>query len=519
MARISLSSADRNTPLRVREFARHGVDAAIITAASPSAEPVELAAEISRERGRIVVVGTVDLGVFRKPMYMKELSLVLSRSYGPGRYDPQYEEDGVDYPVGYVRWTEKRNMEAFLALLASGAVNVTPLIAKRCPVEQGGEAYQELKETGAYTVLLEYPSRTLLPMPEPVNKDDEKSSRAAQPRASRAATLRVGCIGAGGFARDTIFPALRRNRAVVLHSVATASGVASESARRLFHFDRAVPPAELIQDKDTDAVFVLSRHDSHAQYVIAALSNQKQVFVEKPLAITREQLEEVRSAYQEEEVKNHNPFLVVGFNRRFAPFTQKLKQFFTGRQESMIVNIRVNAGYIPSDHWVQRSEGGRVVGELCHVIDWARCVVGVCVTSVTGHALPDGSRYSRDNIVATLAFQDGSIANLVYVANGDRSIAKEQFEVFCEGKVGRIEDFRVLQLAGAGKTKRFKARRDKGHAREIELTLEAMRSGVPSPIPFAELIEVFEATIAVQEAIAGGRSISLGITDSRTGEV
>ena len=355
-ADLSLSSADRNTPLRVREFARHGVDAAIITAASPSAEPVELAAEISRERGRIVVVGTVDLGVSRKPMYMKELSLVLSRSYGPGRYDPQYEEDGVDYPVGYVRWTEKRNMEAFLALLASGAVNVTPLIAKRCPVEQGGEAYQELKETGAYTVLLEYPSRTLLPMPEPVNKDDEKSSRAAQPRASRAATLRVGCIGAGGFARDTIFPALRRNRAVVLHSVATASGVASESARRLFHFDRAVPPAELIQDKDTDAVFVLSRHDSHAQYVIAALSNQKQVFVEKPLAITREQLEEVRSAYQEEEVKNHNPFLVVGFNRRFAPFTQKLKQFFTGRQEPMIVNIRVNAGYIPSDHWVQRSE-------------------------------------------------------------------------------------------------------------------------------------------------------------------
>ena len=214
-------------------------------------------------------------------------------------------------------------------------------------------------------------------MPEPVNKDDEKSSRAARPRASQCghpqsrlhwrwwlrARHYLSCIAKepGGGVCTRLRPPREWHRNL---------------PDRLFHFDRAVPPAELIQDKDTDAVFVLSRHDSHAQYVIAALSNQKQVFVEKPLAISASNWRKFVSAYQEEEVKNHNPFLVVGFNRRFAPFTQKLKQFFTGRQESMIVNIRVNAGYIPSDHWVQRSEGGRVVGELCHFIDWARCVVG-----------------------------------------------------------------------------------------------------------------------------------------------
>ena len=214
----------------MKEFARHGVDVALITAATPSAEPIELTASICRDRGRVVVMGTVDLGVSRQPMYMKELSLVLSRSYGPGRYDPQHEEEGVDYPIGYVRWTEKRNMEAFLELLASGAINVTPFIERRCSVEQGGAAYRELKDTGAYTVLLEYPIRALIAVPA-VSSDSPQSVRAR-----RSEELRIGYIGAGSFARVVIFPALRQSRGVALHSVATASGVAAESARRLFSF-------------------------------------------------------------------------------------------------------------------------------------------------------------------------------------------------------------------------------------------------------------------------------------------
>jgi predicted dehydrogenase/threonine dehydrogenase-like Zn-dependent dehydrogenase len=500
-ADLALVSTDRDTPLRVQEFARYGADVAIITAASPSAEPIELAADISRDRGRIVVVGTVDLGVSRTAMYMKELSLVLSRSYGPGRYDAEYEEEGRDYPVGHVRWTEKRNMEAFLDLLAAEAVNVAPFLERRCRVEQASAAYEELKNSSAYTVLLEYPSRALINMP---------MTSEASTRAPRAGELRVSCIGAGSFARSVLFPALRKNRGVALHSVATASGVASESARRLFGFARAVPPTELLQDKEADAVFVLSRHDSHARYVVAGLANHKAVFVEKPLAINREQLEEIRCAYQAEKETNQAPFLMVGYNRRFAPFTEKLKQLFAGRQEPMVVQIRVNAGYIAKDHWLQQnSGGGRILGELCHFVDWARCVVNRGMVSVAADALPDGSRYNRDNVVVTLKFQDGSIATVSYLANGDRSVAKEQFEVFCEGKVGRIVDFSTLELARDGKTRRTKARRDKGHEREIELTLETIRQGNCCPIPFEELLDVSEATMAIEEAIGSGETILL----------
>jgi len=504
-ADLALGSSDRDMTARAQEFARYGADVAIITAASPSAEPVELAAGISRDRGRIVVVGTVDLGVSRRAMYMKELSLVLSRSYGPGRYDSGYEEDGRDYPVGHVRWTLKRNMEAFLNLLASGAIHVSPFLDRRCPVEQGSAAYEELKNTGAYTVLLEYPNRALISMP---------LALAAASRAPRSGELRVSCIGAGSFARAILFPALRKTRGVVLYSVATASGVASESARRLFGFARAVPTAELLQDKDSDAVFILSRHDSHARYVVAALANHKPVLVEKPLAINREQLEEIRCAYKSGKEKNLVPFLMVGYNRRFAPFTEKLKQFFAGREEPMVVQIRVNAGYIPTDHWMQRksSGGGRILGELCHFVDWTRCVVEREMVSVAANALPDAARYNRDNVVATLRFQDGSIATVAYLANGDRSVPKEQFEVFCEGKVGRIDDFCTLELAREGKTRRTRARRNKGHQREINLTMDAIRQGGCSPIPFEELMEVSEATIAIEEAIATGEAISLRTT-------
>jgi predicted dehydrogenase/threonine dehydrogenase-like Zn-dependent dehydrogenase len=504
-ADLALDSADRDTPLRVQEFARYGADVAIITAASSSAEPIELAANISRDRGRIVVVGTVDLGVSRKAMYRKELSLVLSRSYGPGRYDSQYEEDGFDYPVGYVRWTEKRNMEAFLDLLAAKAVDVSPFLEKRCAVEQGAAAYQELKDSSAYTVLVEYPVRALISMPP---------SSASSARVVHPGDLRVSCIGAGNYARAVIFPALRKTSGVVLQSVATASGVASESARRLFGFARAVSPSELLQDKDADAVFVLSRDDSHAHYVMAALSSRKAVLVEKPLAVSRDQLDEIRRAYEADQPGNAAPFVMVGYNRRFAPFTRKLQEFFAGGREPMMINIRVNAGYLPHDHWVQSKigGGGRIVGELCHFVDWARFVVGHRIVSVAARALPDGARYTRDNVVATLTFADGSIANISYLANGDRSVSKEQFEVFCEGKVGRIDDFCKLELSRDAKTKRIKSRRDKGHELEVDLTLNAIRLGIGSPIPFDQLVEVSEAMFAIEEAIGSGESVSLHLT-------
>jgi predicted dehydrogenase/threonine dehydrogenase-like Zn-dependent dehydrogenase len=456
-ANLGLRSDDSHTLPMVKEFTQYGADVVIITAATPSTAPIELAARLLRDRGRIVVVGDVGLGVSRSAAYNKELSVTLSRSYGPGRYDTQYEEGGIDYPIGYVRWTEKRNMEAFLELLASGAINVGPLIERRYTVQDGDKAYSELKETEAYTVLIEYPAaRQMQTIPPQAQK--------AIPELMRTQDLQVGCIGAGSFARNVIFPAVRNCKGVRLHSVATASGVAAESARRSFGFSQAQSPTDLLRDEQIDAVFVISRHDSHARYVMDALSHHKPVFVEKPLAVNRKQLEDVVHTFTSQAEQGHSPFVMVGFNRRFAPMTEDVRQFFARRREAMMLHIRVNAGFIPKEHWIQQKEGGgRIVGEVCHFVDWARSVVGCPIQTVVAHSLPDESRYNRDNLVATLSFADGSLANLIYVANGDKAVPKELFEVFCEGGVARLDDFRSLELSRDSKTKRTQATRDKGH--------------------------------------------------------
>ena len=505
-ADMALSSKDTRTLQAVREFTRYGADVAIITAATPSAEPIELAAEIARDRGRIVIVGTVGLGVSRKNVYLKELSITLSRSYGPGRYHADYEEGGIDYPVGYVRWTEKRNMEAFLHFLAAKKIDVTPLIETRYSVEQGDKAYAELRSSGAYTALIEY-----------AEASTERACNSVIPEHARrkhtkSGELSIGCIGAGSFARSVIFPALRDIKSIALGSIATASGITAQSSCTSFGFAKAETPANLLRDPETDAVFVLSRHASHAQYVVAALTNHKPVFVEKPLAVTEEQLEEIRCAYELEKEERRSPFVMVGFNRRFAPMTQHINHFFAHRQEPMVVNVRVNAGYIPPDHWTQqKEEGGRIIGELCHFVDWARAVTGRPIQSLTARALPDGSRYNRDNVAATLSFVDGSIANLLYLANGDKAVAKEYFEVFCEGGVAILNNFRTLELARDRKTQRTKSRADKGHKRELQLTIDAMRTGSPAPISFEELVEISRCCFAIHRSIELGHPIAMNI--------
>lgn len=503
-ADLGLSSTDSGTPLAVRQFTAHGADAVIITAATPSTDPIELAAAIARDRGRIVIVGDVGTGVARHHPYHKELSITFSRSYGPGRYDPAYEEDGNDYPVGYVRWTENRNMEAFLRALACGSVSVGRLIERRYPVEHGAQAYSELRCSGVYTALIEYPSAPA----ERVRSTAQVATASLAPTSSQS--LKIGCIGAGGFAKNVIFPILRDAKGVVLQSVATASGIAAQSASKSFGFAKAQSPWDLLQDRDTGAVFVLSRHQSHARYVVAALTNHKPVFVEKPLAVTLEQLEEIRCAFDAECEQNRPPFVMVGFNRRFAPMTVKLRDFFANRREPMVVHARVNAGYIPAEHWTQqKSEGGRITGELCHFVDWARCMIGSPIRTVAASALPNGSRYTNDNVTVTLSFLDGSIANLLYLANGTSTVAKEYFEVFCEGRVGILNDFCALELARDGKIDRTKSRRDKGHRRELELTIEALRRGSAAPIPFHELVETSQACIEIQRAIRTAQPVAL----------
>jgi polar amino acid transport system substrate-binding protein len=496
-AQLALVSSDSRLDAAIQQFSRYGVDAVIVTAATRSSEPIEQAARILRDRGRVVVVGDVGMGVSRSNMYHKELTLAMSRSYGPGRYDPTYEEGGQDYPVGYVRWTEQRNMQGFLDLLESGSIDISPLLEQRYHVDEGARAYQELLSGRGYTAILEYPSEREIAAVSVVPGRAQSSSSE-----SKQSGLVVGCIGAGGFARNHIFPALRRARATSLDAIATASGATAESARRNFGFSRALTPASLLNDPHINAVFVLSRHESHAHYVADALRLGKAVFVEKPLAVTSGQLDLVKSAYNEAIEVGEKPFLMVGFNRRFAPFTQRVQEFFAGRREPMFVHIRVNAGYLPPEHWTQRSaQGGRVIGEMCHFVDWARGIVNAPIVSVWAAALPDGSRYNRDNIATTLTFSDGSIANLLYLANGEPSVPKEYFEVFCEGSVARLEDFVTLQLTRMGKTRRFRSTRDKGHDREIKLTAESMLAGNAAPISFGEIIEVTQATFSIMDSL------------------
>jgi predicted dehydrogenase/threonine dehydrogenase-like Zn-dependent dehydrogenase len=501
-AQLALSTSDPGLEGAVASFSRYGVDVALITAATKSAEPLELATKLLRDRGRIVVVGDVGMGVSRANMYRKEISLSMSRSYGPGRYDPLYEEGGQDYPIGFVRWTEKRNMEAFLDLISTGSLHVETLLARCFAVEEGEKAYAAV-EAGAYTGIIDYhaPSDgrvSTKPLPARVTQTRPKEM------------LRIGCIGAGSFARGIIFPHLRSSAGVMLESVATSTGAAAASARTGFGFAIAESPSELLENPNLDAVLILTRHDSHAVHVKSALLQGKKVFVEKPLAVDREQLEMVRTVYAQALAENRSPFLMVGFNRRFAPLTEKLMNFFAGRVEPMLAHMRCNAGFIPRGNWIQESEnGGRIVGELCHFIDWARAVVGCPMRTVTAAALPDAGRYSQDNVTVTICFEDGSVANLLYLANGDRAVGKEYFEVFCGGSIARLDDFKTLILSRNGKSETLKSGRDKGHRRELEVTVEAMQRDRDAPIPFDELIEVTEATFAIKDAIRTQRTISL----------
>lgn len=501
-AHLAVAANDPNLVSSIKEFSRHGVDAAILTAATDSAEPAELAAKLLRDRGRIIVVGAVGMGVSRNNMYMKELSLTLSRSYGPGRYDPQYEEGGIDYPIGYVRWTERRNMEAFVQLLASGQIDVTPLLEHRYAIDQGGKAYSDLKN-GLYTAILEYSGALAAPQ-----RNASAAIAAAATRPRIGDEVRVGCLGAGSFAASVIFPNLQSIRGVRLQSVATISGAGAASAQRAFKFLTAEQPWELLNNPNIDLACILTRHDTHAAQTAQALEVNKPVFVEKPLAIDREQLDHLQHIYAHQLRAGRAPFVMVGFNRRFAPFTEKIREFFAGRREPMLVHARINAGSLPQDHWIY-AQGGRIVGEFCHFVDWARAVIGSPIHSVAATGLPNATRYASDNVAVALKFADGSVANLLYLTNGDRSVPKEFFEVFCQGAIARLDDFRTLELARNGKVQKFKGTQDKGHRQELRLTVEAIQCGKPSPIPFEELVEVSDATLLVQQSLARGEAIPL----------
>ncbi|OGP87962.1 MAG: alcohol dehydrogenase [Deltaproteobacteria bacterium RBG_16_48_10] len=494
-----------------------GVDAVVITASTKSNEPIELAAESVRKRGRVVAVGDVSLNLPRRPFYFKEAEFVVSCSYGPGRYDAEYEERGHDYPFAYVRWTEQRNMQAVLDLMAAGKVDVSPLISHRFKIENAEAAY-DLIEKGKESylgILLEYPEvssfgRRVELKPRFSGKTLEKEkfqSEISNPQSE----IGVGVLGAGNFARSVLLPALRKIGTVKLRALCSAGGLSAvQSGEKLGFEIAASDEEEVYRDPAVGAVFVLTRHDQHARQVINALQAGKHVFVEKPLCLNESQLKQIVETYSA--IRNSQsaiPLLMVGYNRRFAPMSFQLKSFLANVHEPLVMHYRINAGYIPPDHWVQDPDqgGGRIVGEVCHFVDFLTFLTGTLPKRVDARALPGDGRYHDDNVITTLEFADGSLGTITYVANGDPAFPKERVEIFGGGTTAVLDDFRRLELVHRGRKKVHKSRlrQDKGHQEECKAFIAAVRKGSPLPIPFEELVATTLTTFAIEKSLRSGR--------------
>jgi predicted dehydrogenase/threonine dehydrogenase-like Zn-dependent dehydrogenase len=489
-----------------------GLDNVLICADSPSDDPVELSGEIARDRAHVVAIGAVGQAIPRRIYYQKELSFTNSRSYGPGRYDPYYEEAGQDYPIGYVRWSEGRNLEAFVELLARGQVDVRPLISHHFSIDNATQAYELI--TGKTSqpflgVLLTYPEARaqtgdFRKTPEPVIKTSLPLSGVN--------VVRLGVLGAGNFANAIMLPAIKRIPSVELVSIASASGYHAEFASKKYGFKyTGASENEILSDPQVNTICILTRHNLHAEQVVRALQAGKHVFCEKPLAISPEQLERV---IHQVSTNDTSPLLMVGYNRRFAPLVRKLYDFIRPRNEPLVATYRINAGAIPLTHWVQDPAlgGGRIIGEACHFIDLLTFLVGTPPVIVTAQSLPDDQRYREDNALMTLSFSDGSIGSVIYLANGDQSFSKERLEVFTAGRVAVLDDFRSLELVTNGRRQvyRSRLRQDKGHRAEWDAFSQAIIAGGPAPIPYDQIFSVTKASFAALESIRSRQSISLG---------
>ncbi len=475
-----------------------GVDGVIITAASPSDEVISNAFKMCRKKGRVVLVGDVGLNLKREDIFPKELDFFISTSYGPGRYDPQYEEKGLDYPIGYVRWTENRNMAEYLNLISEEKIEVEPLIHSSFEISQAATAYETLKKDK------EKPLIVLLSYPE--SKEDAKPNRVIpnpSALASESDKINIALAGAGGFIKGMHIPNLQTlSRRYQIHAVASRTGSnASNTAKQVGAQYCTTDYQEILNDPKVDAVLIGTRHNQHASMVIEALQAGKHVLVEKPLALTRNELETIRNFY---EINQQAPVLLTGFNRRFSPFAQRAKELIENRTNPMIINYRMNAGYIPLGHWVHTEEGGgRNLGEACHIYDLFTFFTNSKVVSVQSRSLaPKTDHYSsRDNFVATLGFEDGSVATLTYTALGSNEFPKEQMEIFSDGKVLMLDDYKQLRIHGSNAKGITSKLTDKGHKRELEAFAETLEKGGEWPIPLWQQLQATEIALQVEELL------------------
>ncbi len=474
-----------------------GVDAVLITASTKSSDPVAQAARMSRKRGRIVLVGVTGLELNRADFYEKELSFQVSCSYGPGRYDPSYEEQGNDYPLGFVRWTEQRNFEAVLDMMASGRLDVNPLITHRFEFEDAPKAYDLLtSDKSALGIILNYSSDVEPRNIRSVSLSGEGKIDPAKPV--------VGFIGAGNYASRMLIPAFKEAGAQ-LHTISTSGGVNGVIHGEKAGFAHATTDTQgMLGNPDINTVVIVTRHNSHARFVASALDAGKHVFVEKPLAVNRKDLELVQEAYER---KGENvPMLMVGFNRRFSPQIQKMKSLLEPISEPKCFIMTMNAGAIPGDHWTQDIEvgGGRIIGEACHFIDLMRFLAGSEIISVQARRMGEapGVAVSEDKAAITLGFADGSFGTIHYLANGAASFPKERVEVFAAGKVLQLDNFRKLRGFGwAGFKKMNLWRQDKGQNACAAAFLSAIERGGMGPIPAKELFEVASITLDVVDQL------------------
>jgi predicted dehydrogenase len=486
-----------------------GADAILITAATESSAPVEVAAQVARSRARVVAVGAVGTTLPRRPYYDKELDFRISRSYGPGRYDPNYEERSQDYPAEYVRWTEKRNMQAFVEMLAAGQVDVQPLITHRFPIAEAAAAYDLISGRSGEPflgVVLQYPTEPSL------------DSRVSLERetVARSGKVEIGVLGAGDFGLGVLLPALQATGRVHIRAICTAQGTTARHAGQKFGAAYcATNEGELLTDPEIAAIVIATRHNLHAPQVISALEAGKCIFCEKPLCLNDDELAQVVEAYGRAKAST----LMVGFNRRFAPMVRQARAWFEGSHEPMLIQCRVNAGAVPRNSWVQHPQegGGRIVGEVCHFVDLVQFLGGSQVASVFARALPNLGKYADDNLVITIELTNGSIGQITYLANGDRSAGKERIEIFCGGGVAVLDDYRSLELTRAGKRRiiRSRFRQDKGHSQECAEFVRALQEGGPSPIPFGEIVAATAATFRILDSLASGTPVAVTPAASR----
>ncbi len=485
-----------------------GADGVIITASNKGDEIIHQTAEMSRQRGRIILVGVIGLNIRRDDFFKKELTFQVSCSYGPGRYDENYEQKGQDYPIGFVRWTEKRNFEAVLQAISSGQLYVKSLITERIKLEDFQEIYGDMRKQGSIASILEYPNKTNSSKSVILNNREFKKSKGV-----------IGIIGAGNFTSSTLLPGLTKTN-VPIKYIADLDGLPAKIQAKKFGIANAISDPQIIfNDNEVDTVMVVTRHDAHAPLILEALKAGKNIFVEKPLCLNEEELKQILEAtvIARNEVTKQpagittappSPMIVVGFNRRFAPLAQKMKQHLGDGSKNIITTM--NAGFIPPEVWVHDLEvgGGRIIGEAVHYIDLCTFLTGSKVKAVCLNALGTNPQENTDNVSILLKYENGDNAIINYFANGSKSYSKERIEAYSQGKIMVIDNWRSLKGYGTKGFSKLKTRMDKGHKNQFRLFVESIKTGVPI-IPFDEIVNTTKASFAAIQSLKEGKWVEV----------